>query len=64
MDISQNFFTKRVVKPWKRLHREEIESPSLEIFKIYIYVVLMDVFQWQTWQCWDGLDGLKSIFLT
>lgn len=50
MDISQNSFTKRVVKPWKRLHREEIESPSLEVFKRCIYVVLMDMVQWWTWQ--------------
>jgi len=45
-DIRKNFFTKIVVKHCNRLPGEMVESPSLELLKRCIDVVLMDTLQW------------------
>jgi len=36
----KNFFTLRMTEHWNRLPREAVESPSLEIFKTHLDVVL------------------------
>lgn len=42
-DIRENFFTERLVKPWNRLAREVVESPSRERFNRHVDVALRDM---------------------
>ncbi|KFQ85777.1 hypothetical protein N337_01191, partial [Phoenicopterus ruber ruber] len=40
LDIKKKFFTLRTISHWNNLPRDVVESPSLEVFKIHLEMVL------------------------
>lgn len=43
LNIRKNFFTTGAIKHWNRLPREVVESPSLEVFKIWGHDLVVDL---------------------
>ena len=63
MNVRKNNFSKRVIRCWDGLPREIVESPSLEVFKKHLDVILKEVVLWENiggrWTI--GLDDLGGL---
>ena len=57
----KSFFMVRVTEQWKRLPREVVESPSMEIFKTWLDVYLCNLLKSTCYSRGVGLDLLRSI---
>ena len=62
MDIRNNFFS-RVIRCWRRLHREMVDSPSLEVFQSHGDAALRDVVSGHGGVVWVGAErGDRGVF--
>ena len=60
LDVRKNVSSGRAVLQWHRLHREVVQSPSLEVFQSRVDVALRDV---GSGHAGDGLVvGLRGLF--
>jgi len=59
LNIREHFLGVRVTECWKRLPREVVGSPSLEIFKSYLDMVLGNQL-WVALVEQEGLDQMSS----
>ena len=47
LDIMKNLFSEEAVRHWNGLRREVVKSPSLEVFKKHLVIVLRGVVLWE-----------------
>jgi len=62
LDIRKCLFSKRAIRHWNRLPKEEVESPSLKVFQNRGDVALRDVVMGMVGMGWVELGDLRALF--